>query len=127
MNLFRRHTLEDILSDHADALNRDQDNTDQLLRKFEKRWPELALLLVLARSLQQAMGRREAPPSLTSARFLRAAEHGRSPATQNSRRRWVMIGGITSVIATTAGVIAWFYWRTGEDGEPTASSTTSAA
>lgn len=121
MKLFRRRTLEDILSEHADALNRDQDMTDQLLRKFESRWPELALLLILARSLHRSLVRQEAPPSLAQPPP-QAILAGRVPVAD--RRRLFWIGGIASVIATTAGVVAWFYWRTGPDGEQSPPATT---
>ncbi len=106
-------SIEDILSAHADSLNQGNDITDQLLHEFEHVWPDLALLLVLARIVKKSMVPRPAPRPLVN--LLREdLREGHPPAVQAAvrRRRWVWIGAITSVLATATGIVMWFYWRT---------------
>lgn len=106
-----RPTVEDILSAHADGLIQNQDTTDQLVREFESRWPEMALLLILARTLHNTLVLREAPRPLVNMLREELRDPSASRPITGRRRRWWVIGGVTSVVAAVAGAVAWRYLR----------------
>lgn len=122
------HELQQILTDHADALNQGIDTAEQILKRYRHQNPdqygELKGLLKIANELKLLLvplyGREQFVAQLENQLLFQPLQaehaiHQTQPMTVSNRRPWLWwsVAATGSVVAGVAGFIFWRRSRLG--------------
>lgn len=126
----RENEIEDVLTDHADALNRGEELSQQILVENEEQAEELAPLLQLAAALKAALTPVSAPAFKTKLGEELVSYGppviilGRSVSKRRAKT-WLAFAAAGSLLSA-AGVAALFWRRVKGVKEPATQTSTAA-